>query len=54
MLLPLVTFDLTRLGTLHRATAWGSVLLLARHPLHQVIANTDQWQRIAAWLTPPV
>ena len=54
LLLPLITFDLARLGTLHRATAWGSALLLVRHALHQVIANTEQWQRIAAWLTPPV
>jgi hypothetical protein len=54
LLLPLIAFDLARLGTLHRATAWGSALLLARHALHQVIANTDQWQRIAAWVTPPV
>jgi len=50
----LISFDLARLGTLHRATIWGSALLLVRHVLHQAIANTDQWQRIAAWLTPPV
>ena len=54
LLLPLIIFDLARLGTIHRATAWGSALLLVRHALHQAIANTDQWQRIAAWLTPPV
>jgi hypothetical protein len=54
LLLPLFAFDLTRLGKLHRATAWGTALLLVRHPLHQAIANTDQWQRIAAWLTPAV
>jgi hypothetical protein len=54
LLLPLIIFDLTRLGTLHRSTAWGSALLLVRHALHQVLANTDQWQRIAAWLTPSV
>jgi len=54
LLLPLLTFDLARLRTLHRATVWGSALLLVRHALHQVVANTDQWQRIATWLTPPV
>ena len=54
LLLPLITFDLVRLRTLHRSTAWGSALLLVRHALHQVIANTDQWQRVATWLTPPV
>jgi len=54
LLLPLIIFDMARLGTLHRATAWGSALLLLRHALHQLIAHTDQWQRTAAWLTPPV
>jgi uncharacterized membrane protein len=54
LLLPLVAYDLVRLKKLHPATAWGSVVLLARHPLHSAIAHTDQWQRLAAWLTPPV
>jgi len=54
LLLPLLVFDLIRLGTLHHATVLGSAFLLVRHVLHQVIANTDQWQRIAAWITPPV
>ncbi len=40
-------------GTLHRATAWGMLVLLVRHPLHAAIAYTDAWQRFAAWLTPP-
>lgn len=53
LLLPLLAFDVAR-GTLHRATAWGAALLLVRHPLHHAIANTDQWQRIVAWLTPAV
>ena len=54
LLLPLVIYDLVRLKTLHRATAWGALLLLARHPLHAAIANTDAWQQLAARLTPPV
>jgi hypothetical protein len=53
LLLPLIAFDLTRLKTLHRATAWGMLVLVVRHPLHAAIANTDAWQRFAAWLTPP-
>jgi len=53
LLLPLIAFDLARFGTLHRATAWGSALLLVRHALHRAIANTEQWQGIAASLTPP-
>ena len=54
LLLPLFVFDLVRLGKLHPATAWGSLVLLVRHPLHEAIAYTDWWQRLAAWLTPPV
>jgi hypothetical protein len=54
LLLPLLVFDVARLGRLHPATAWGSLLLLVRHPLHEAIAYSDWWQRLAAWLTPPV
>ena len=54
LLLPLFVFDLARLGKLHPATAWGSLVLLVRHPLQEAIAYSDWWQRLAAWLTPPV
>jgi hypothetical protein len=54
LLLPLILYDLVRLKRLHRATAWGAIVVLARHPLHAAVAYTDYWQRIAAWLTPPV
>jgi hypothetical protein len=54
LLLPLFAYDLARRGAVHRATAWGSALLIVRHPLHAAIAPTDAWQRLAAWLTPPV
>ena len=53
MLLPLIAFDLRASGHF-TARPPGAALLLARHALHQAIANTDQWQRIAAWLTPPL
>jgi hypothetical protein len=53
-LLPLIAFDLAKLGKLHRATAWGAAVLIVRHPLHAAIAYTDAWQRIAVWLTPPI
>jgi hypothetical protein len=54
LLAPLLAFDVARLGTLHRATMWGTALLLVRHPLQALIAYSDWWQRLAAWLTPPV
>jgi hypothetical protein len=54
LLVPLLVFDVARLGTLHPATAWGTALLLVRHPLQAAIAYTETWQRMAAWLTPPI
>ena len=54
LLVPLLAYDVARLGRLHPATACGTVLLLVRHPLQAAIAYTDTWQRFAAWLTPPV
>jgi uncharacterized membrane protein len=54
LLVPLLAYDLARLGKLHPATVWGTALLLARHPLHAAIAYSDWWKRLAAWLTPPV
>jgi hypothetical protein len=54
LLVPLLAFDVARLGKLHPATVWGTALLLIRHPLQGLIAYSDWWQRLAAWLTPPV
>lgn len=51
ILVPLVIYDLVRLGKLHRATAWGGGILIARHALHELVAYTPQWQEAAAWLT---
>ena len=53
LLLPLLIYDWAVLKRLHRATVLGTLLLLARHPLHAAIANTDGWQHLAARLTPP-
>jgi hypothetical protein len=50
-LLPLALYDLARLGRLHKATLWGGLVLMARHPLHAAIAYTPQWQSAAEWLT---
>jgi hypothetical protein len=53
LLLPLVIYDVTRLRRLHPATAWGGAILLLRHGLHAGVAFTDQWQELAARITPP-
>ena len=54
LLVPLLAFDMARLGRLHPATVWGTALLLVRHPLQAAIAYSDWWQQLAARLTPPV
>jgi hypothetical protein len=48
---PLVVYDFVRLRRIHLATLWGGAILILRHPLHAVVAYTDEWQRVAAWLT---
>jgi hypothetical protein len=50
-LLPLVVYDLATRRKLHPATAYAGLVLLLRHPLHELVAYTDTWQRTAAWLT---
>jgi uncharacterized membrane protein len=52
-LLPLVIYDVSKLHRLHPATAWGGAILLLRHALHAAVAYTDQWQHLAARMTPP-
>jgi FtsH-binding integral membrane protein len=51
ILVPLAIYDFARLGRLHAATAWGGGILIARHGLHELVADTPQWQAAAAWLT---
>lgn len=52
VLLPIAFYDLWRTRRLPPATLWGGLVLLARHPLHEMIAWTPTWQRIAAAITP--
>jgi hypothetical protein len=51
LLVPLIAYDLVRLRTLQRATAWGIAAAVIVHPVYAAFAYTPQWQRIAAWLT---
>jgi hypothetical protein len=50
-LLPLVAYDLITRRKLHPATGYAGLILLLRHPLHELVAYTDTWQRTAHWLT---
>jgi len=51
ILFPCAIYDLVYLRRLHPATIWGGAVIILRHPLHSVVAYTDVWQSIAAWLT---
>lgn len=46
-LVPLVAFDVATRGRLHRATLWGSLVILLSQPLRLVISGTDIWVRFA-------
>ena len=49
-LLPLVAWDLRTQRRLHPVTLWGGLLLVVSGPLRLVLAQTDGWLRISAWL----
>ena len=51
LLVPLLVYDLWRYRRLHPATLWGGLMLLVRHPIHEWIAFSPEWQRLAAALT---
>ena len=51
LLVPLLVHDLWRYRRLHPAALWGTVALLLRHPLHELIAFTPQWRRFAVLIT---
>ena len=51
LLVPLVVYDLWKYRRLHPATAWGTAVLLLRHPLHEWMAFTPEWRRLAQVLT---
>jgi predicted small integral membrane protein len=51
LLVPLILYDLVKYRRLHAATAWGTAALLLRHPLHEWIAFTPEWRRLAVLIT---
>jgi hypothetical protein len=50
VVLACVAVDTVRNRRLHRAFAWGAMLIVVMLPLRLAIANTEAWTRFAAWL----
>jgi len=50
VVLTCVAIDTVRNRQLHRAFAWGAMLIVVMLPLRLAIANTDAWTRFARWL----
>lgn len=50
LVLACVAIDTVRNRELHRAFAWGALLVIIMLPLRLVIASTDAWTRFAGWL----
>ena len=48
-LVPLVAWDLTTRGRIHRATLWGGLAIVVSLPLRLAVARTEAWVTIADW-----
>jgi hypothetical protein len=46
-IVPLIVWDLTARGRIHRATLWGGLLLVVSLPLRLAVASTAVWLAIA-------
>lgn len=46
-----LVYDLVTRGRVHRATAWGGLLIVASQPLRLWFGGTSVWLAFASWLT---
>jgi hypothetical protein len=46
-----LVYDLIARRRIHRATAWGALIIIASQPLRMMIAGTTAWMAFATWLT---
>jgi hypothetical protein len=46
-----VAYDTRMNRRLHPAFGWGTLLVVASHPLRLILAGTSAWMRFASWLT---
>ena len=53
MLLPLPIFDLRARGKIHKATLWGSLLIVADVVLTLAVWMTPPWLAFANWISRP-
>lgn len=44
-------YDLAARGRIHRATAWGGLLIVVSQPLRLLVGGTQAWLAFATWLT---
>jgi hypothetical protein len=49
-LIPLIAYDLFSIRKIHRATLWGSLLLLFLQHVRGPIGQSHAWQAFAAWV----
>ena len=46
-----IFYDLIARRRIHRATAWGALLIVASQPLRLMLGGTSAWMSFATWLT---
>jgi hypothetical protein len=50
LVVPLVVWDVKTRGRLHPVTLWGGLLLVLSGPIRLLVAQTDGWLAVSAWL----
>ena len=50
-IIALLVYDLSARRSLHPATIWGGLLVVASQPLRLMISGTPAWLAFASWLT---
>ena len=46
-----VAYDTWKSRRLHPAFGWGTLLIIASHPLRLMLASTHAWMQFALWVT---
>jgi len=51
VLLGCIAYDYAKTRRLNPAFVWGSLLLIASHPLRLMLSGTSAWMSFAHWIT---